>query len=142
MHVHFNMEIVVVSAGVLHMSVNGRDYALARGTGVFVPPFALHDFRSGGVNRCHVLEFPAALAPELAARLRQGVPEDLGFPVPEDCLARLERQLPQGWPSAGERHSRNCAMRSATARLPSCSGPDRRRGAWSPTRWNSRRISA
>ena len=95
-HVHFNMEIVVVSAGILHMSVNGRDYALVRGTGVFVPPFALHDFRSGGVNRCHVLEFPTTLAPELAARLRQGVPEDLGFPVPEDCLARLERQLPQG----------------------------------------------
>ena len=95
-HVHFNMEIVAVGSGVLHMTVNGREYALERGQGVFVPPFVLHDFHSRSANRCHVLEFPARLVPELFERLRQGTPEELAFPVPEDCIVRLERMLPQG----------------------------------------------
>lgn len=102
MHAHVSMEIVLVNEGGLHMDIGEREYDLAAGEAVFVPPFAPHAFRSDTDNRCHVLMFATELVPTLANFLQGHLPTDHRFAVSDESARLVDRLLPQEQGDADE----------------------------------------
>ncbi|MBE6548944.1 MAG: AraC family transcriptional regulator [Ruminococcaceae bacterium] len=60
-HIHITMEIVIVTDGELNMTINGKEYVIPKGYGVFIPPLEPHTFHSQNPNQCHVLMFSEEL---------------------------------------------------------------------------------
>ncbi len=92
-HVHFHMEIAVVTQGTLHMAVAGQKYAVSQGFGIFAAPFEVHAFHSRTPNRCRILEFPAATVPAFFEHLQQTLPQERLFPVSDECFTLLDKML-------------------------------------------------
>lgn len=62
-HIHPEAEIVLVTEGVLQMTIGETVYQIPKYSGVFIPPFISHDFASPKPNRCHVLIFSRDFVP-------------------------------------------------------------------------------
>ena len=91
-HLHVTMEIVIVTKGMLHMNVSGREYDIGEGFGMFVPPFEIHSFHSEHPNKCHVLEFSRDIVRYFYELTKDQVPSTNLFRVSKegmDLCARL-----------------------------------------------------
>jgi len=94
-HLHHSMEVILVTEGTLNMTVGDRKYTIPEGSGVFVPPFEVHDFSSPTSNRCHVLMFTRDLAPHFFAFLQTNAPGNHLFHPSEEAFALSQRHLPE-----------------------------------------------
>jgi AraC-like DNA-binding protein len=93
-HIHITMEIVLVTDGVLHMTVGHREYDVPRGCGVLVSSLEPHAFSSPKNNVCHVLMFSEAVVNYFFEFLKGHVVREHMFAVSEEALALVERILP------------------------------------------------
>lgn len=57
LHVHREIEIVIVTEGVLSMGIAGQEYAVPAGSAIFVEPYAPHSYDSPQTNKCILIEF-------------------------------------------------------------------------------------
>ena len=63
LHINIYAEIVIVTSGVLNMTVGNNEYSISQGDAVFITPFEPHSFHSQSPNKCHVLMFSKELVP-------------------------------------------------------------------------------
>ena len=63
LHINAYAEIVIVTSGVLNMTVGRNAYSISEGEAVIVTPFEPHSFHSEKNNKCHVLMFSKELIP-------------------------------------------------------------------------------
>jgi AraC-like DNA-binding protein len=93
-HIHMTMEIVFVTSGELNMTINGKEYAIPKGYGVFVPPFEPHDFHSPRDNQCHVLMFSDEIADCFSRFTKDHCFNSHIFPVSNAASEMIEKILP------------------------------------------------
>lgn len=93
-HIHATMEIVLVTEGVLQMTVDGKEYDIPKDHGLFIPPFAPHTFRSVKPNLCHVLIFSEVLVPYFFEYVKENAPRSHLFAVSDASMALAESVLP------------------------------------------------
>lgn len=93
-HIHRTMEIVIVTDGVLNMTIGGKEYEIPKGDGVFISPLEPHMFHSETSNRCHVLMFSEELVNSFSAFVKQNAPRNHRFSVSELGMALVDKILP------------------------------------------------
>lgn len=86
-HIHPEAEIVLVTEGTLHMTIDKKDYCIRKDSCVFIPPFSPHNFRSVEDNRCHVLIFSTGFVPFFSEAIVASAPSCHMF-SPERALLR------------------------------------------------------
>lgn len=95
MHMHSSPEIILVSEGVLNMSVRGINYEIHKGEAVFVAPCEAHSFRSEKDNKCHVLMFSRELLSYLSDYLKKNeIVRHIFAPTP-NLLSLVDTYLPK-----------------------------------------------
>jgi AraC-like DNA-binding protein len=76
------------------MTIDGENYKITAGSGVFVPPFAIHSFHSPEPNTCQVLMFVKDLLPEFFDFLNKNQAQSYQFQYsPLSCQA-VQMYLP------------------------------------------------
>lgn len=93
-HIHITMEIVLVTSGELNMTINGKEYAITEGCGVFVPPLEPHTFHSKKANRCHVLMFSDEIVDYFSTFAKDHLFNRHIFPVSRASFELVNRILP------------------------------------------------
>ena len=93
LHLHPHPEIVLVTDGILEMTVKEKEYRIPPTYGIFVPPFAPHRFCSSRGNCYHVLEFAGELVPFFFRYIKTHEPTSHIFAVSPPSLA-LARATP------------------------------------------------
>ena len=93
-HIHATMEIIIVTHGALEMTVGDRIYSVQKGSGIFVPPFVPHSFRSPNDNDCHVLMFSRELVSYFFELLKSHEPHSHIFAVSTPSFLLSEEILP------------------------------------------------
>lgn len=93
-HIHITMEIVLVTDGVLNMTVNNKEYAVPQGYGVFVPPLEPHTFHSQNPNQCHVLMFSDEIVEYFSKFTKEHFFDRHIFPVSHTSMEMVNRILP------------------------------------------------
>ncbi len=94
-HVHGNLEIVIVTEGVLTMRAGEREYQLPAGTGAFVPPFISHAYPYRQPHAFHALMFTKELVPHFYNLLKDNTAARHSFSVSPESIAILEHFLPE-----------------------------------------------
>lgn len=56
-HIHNLLEIVMVSEGTMHMTLDGQDIYLEAGSAIFIEPFEIHSFIKDKPNKAYIIEF-------------------------------------------------------------------------------------
>ena len=69
-HLHYAMEIVCATHGVVEMTVNGSKHAIHAGECILILPFDAHSFETPCASECFVLVFSPELTPDAYALLR------------------------------------------------------------------------
>lgn len=93
-HIHATMEIVIVNKGILTMTVDGIEYDIPKGHGLFIPPFSPHTFHSKEPNLCHVLAFSEVLVPYFFDFVKKNSPTMHLFKLSAASQELSERLLP------------------------------------------------
>ena len=93
-HLHSAMEIILVSEGVLEMTIDEQRCTLHAGEAAIVCAYELHAFHSAEQNRCHVLMFSKDISSQIANLFANRRPKSRIFPVSELCVALTDRLLP------------------------------------------------
>ena len=93
-HVHMHLELILVTDGVLQMTVGNSIYDIPKGSAIFVPPFETHAFRSPDANASHVLMFHKELLPSFSAFLQSHVLQRHIFAVSPTAQALVQALLP------------------------------------------------
>lgn len=93
-HIHITMEIVLVTNGVLHMTIGGTDYDICEGYGAFIPPFEPHTFHSKQFNNCHVIMFSKELVSYFFEFIKKNSPKRHIFAVSEASMKLAQEILP------------------------------------------------
>lgn len=93
-HMHATMEIIIVTDGMLEMTVGDRIYSVPKRCGVFVPPFVPHSFHSPQSNDCHVLMFSRELVSYFFELLKSHEPNSHIFAVSTASFLLSEEILP------------------------------------------------
>ncbi len=93
-HIHITMEIVLVTSGELNMTINGKEYAIPEGYGVFVPPLEPHTFHSKKANQCHVLMFSDEIVDYFSNFTKHHSFDRHIFPVSHTSIELVNRILP------------------------------------------------
>ncbi len=85
LHIHRNMEAVVVTEGRLHMMIGQTPCAIETGCAALIEPFVPHSFSNAEAHICYVIEHPPELSPTFQQWLREH--------VLSDCMLRLDPPL-------------------------------------------------
>ena len=93
-HLHPEMQIILVTEGVLNLLIEEKEYEITKGFGVFIPAFAPHKFYNRLPNKNLVMMFSKALAPAFSAFLQAHVPTCHSFTPSEISLALVDSILP------------------------------------------------
>jgi YesN/AraC family two-component response regulator len=101
LHINIYAEIVIVTSGVLNMTVGRNAYSISEGEAVFVTPFEPHSFHSEKNNKCHVLMFSKELVPHFFEFLNKRVPKNHLFSLSLPSLALAEKILPKSYNNVG-----------------------------------------
>ena len=64
LHFHYAMEVVCVTSGVVHVTVNGNIRKIKAGEGTFVLPFEVHSFETPNQSECFIIVFSPELIPD------------------------------------------------------------------------------
>lgn len=94
-HLHHSIEIVLVIEGSLSMNINGQNYNIEAGNGVFVPPYASHSFHSPTPNTCQVLMFMKDILPQLFSFLQENQPQSCQFRYSPLAYEIVQKYLPE-----------------------------------------------
>jgi len=94
-HLHATMEIVLVTEGILHMTISKTEYDIPAGYGVLVAPFEVHSFHSASPNHCHVLAFSKEMVRHFFEFVKGNVPTSHLFAVSKAAMRLSEELLPQ-----------------------------------------------
>ena len=92
-HLHHSMEIVLVTEGVLSMMIDGENFEISAGSGVFVSPYVAHSFRSLKPNTCHVIMFVKELMPQLFDFLQENQPKSCLFQFSDSSYQVAKKYL-------------------------------------------------
>ena len=93
-HLHISMEVILVTEGVLHVTIGSREYRVPRGSAVFVPPLEPHLFHSEMHNKCHVIMFMGELVPYFNEFAKSNTASTLLFSPSEESFSLAEKLLP------------------------------------------------
>lgn len=105
-HIHFNMEIVIVTSGVLNMRIRANDYSIPAGHCAIIMPFDAHSFSSKQYNECIVIGFSDTLVKSFFDIVRYNTPSTNVFKASVDTLSVLDRILPDKKCTADIIHSK------------------------------------
>lgn len=93
-HLHPEMQIILVTEGVLDLLIEGKEYEITPGLGVFIPAFAPHKFYNRLPNKNLVMMFSKTLAPAFSAFLQTHLPICHTFTPSDISLALVDSILP------------------------------------------------
>ena len=93
MHLHLDMEIVMVTSGTLNMQINGTNYEISKNQAVFIPSCVPHSFASFKQNICRVFEFKENLVPEFFCFLKSHTPKRHLFNLSPELANYAEKIL-------------------------------------------------
>lgn len=93
-HIHITMEIVLVTDGILNMTINNKEYAIPEGYGVFIPPLEPHTFHSKNANQCHVLMFSEEIVDYFSKFTKEHLFDRHIFAVSHASMEMVNRILP------------------------------------------------
>ena len=88
-HLHDCLEITFCTAGAVEITVSGRSHLLTAGTGIVIPPNAVHSYHTPDSSEFYTILFSRSLLPDFAALFTRKVPKRYTF-LTDD---RLGRQL-------------------------------------------------
>ena len=71
LHLHDSFELTLVTSGSLSAVVDGQEYTLRAGQGLFLFPNCIHSYKTPHSSRCCALIFPAALVGEYYEKYRR-----------------------------------------------------------------------
>lgn len=92
-HIHTMMEFVIVTEGILHMTISGKEYDISKGFGVLVPPLEPHMFHSAHPNQCHVLVFSDEFVNYFFEYIKVYYPKRHIFAVSDTSMKIVDRIL-------------------------------------------------
>lgn len=95
LHINIYAEIVIVTSGVLNMTVGNNEYSISQGGAVFITPFEPHSFHSQSPNKCHVLMFLKELVPYFFEFLKNRVAKCHLFSPSRSSFELTEKILPK-----------------------------------------------
>ena len=95
LHINTYVEIVIVTSGVLNMTVGNNEYFINEGSAVFIMPFEPHSFHSKAHNKCHVLMFSKELVPYFFEFFKNRIPKSHLFSLSASAFELCERILPR-----------------------------------------------
>ncbi|MBQ3016820.1 MAG: helix-turn-helix domain-containing protein [Clostridia bacterium] len=93
-HLHAHLEIVLVTEGVLDMTISGKSYKIPAGCGTFIAQFEPHTFKSITKNECHVLMFSAELVGSFFDHIKKKCISSHIFAISDEALSIVNRLLP------------------------------------------------
>lgn len=85
LHIHRDMETIIVTDGTLHMLIGKTPYAITPGCAVFIEPFTPHSFSDEEAHICYVIEHSPDITPVFYDWLKKH--------YTDDCLLRLTSGL-------------------------------------------------
>lgn len=94
LHLHPEMQIILVTDGVLDMIIDGKNYEISKGFGAFIPAFSPHRFFRRAENQNLAMMFSADLTPAFSAFLQDYVPACHIFAPSEVSMALVDSFLP------------------------------------------------
>ena len=93
-HLHPEMQIILVTEGALNAQIEGKEYEITTGFGVFIPAFAPHKFYNRQKNKTLAILFSKALAPAFFAFLQTHIPIGHIFAISDTSRALVDSILP------------------------------------------------
>ena len=93
-HMHPEMQIILVTDGVLNMTIDGKNYEITKGFGAFVPAFSPHRFFRRQPNFTLAMMFSTDLTPAFSAYLQEHVPTCHIFAPSAISMALVDSILP------------------------------------------------
>lgn len=86
-HLHYSLEIVIVTEGELAVILDDQRYALEKGDGIFIMPFQYHSFVTEKDNSSAIFTFSSALVGEFADFINEKQVANPLFNVTNENLA-------------------------------------------------------
>ena len=93
-HLHPEMQIILVTNGVLNLQIDGKEYEIPQDSGAFIPAFTPHKFYNRLPNKNLVMLFSKTLAPAFSAFLQTHVTTGHIFAPSEISRALVDSVLP------------------------------------------------
>ena len=94
MHVNYEMEIILVSKGIVTLQIAGESFDVPSGMAIYVMPFEPHSFKSTSDSQCHVLMFSSNLIKYFFGFLSSHKSEKKVFSVPQYIVDLIDKTLP------------------------------------------------
>lgn len=79
--IYQELQIVIVTEGILDININGKPYYVPKGYGVFISSFEPHAFTTTKHNKCCVLTFHSETIPYFSAHLKSNSVDSHIFPI-------------------------------------------------------------
>lgn len=95
MHIHFHMEIVIVTKGTLNMVIGSEEHEIQTHQIIFVPPLIPHSFISKKPNHCHVIMFSEEFVPAFFDHYQRHPIKINPIKISEECFLLTDRNLPK-----------------------------------------------
>lgn len=92
-HLHPNLEIIIVTDGILNMAVSGKEYSIKKGYALFVPAYEPHLFKSPQHNECTVLMFTKDAVAYFSDFLINKTPTSHMLKLSEECFSSTQSLL-------------------------------------------------
>ena len=93
LHVHREIEIVIVTEGVLSMKISGQEYAVPAGSAIFVEPYEPHSYDSPQNNKCTLIEFTHNIYQPFYDWVKQYYTKERVAKIPPEYLQALSSAL-------------------------------------------------
>ncbi len=93
LHIHRNMEIVMVLDGTLHMLIDSAPYAIGAGEAVLFEPFVSHSFSNAEPHHFFVLEHDTEIVPLFTAYLGDHIMTERKITLNDHLLAYCRDML-------------------------------------------------
>ncbi len=88
-HMHSCMEFTFCVAGAVEVTVGGQCETVPAGSGVFVPPYAVHSYHTADTSEYYTFLVSRSVLPDFAALFAQRVPDRYGFAMDEALYRHL-----------------------------------------------------
>ena len=88
-HMHSCMEFTFCVKGEVEITVAGECEILPAGSGVFIPPYAVHSYHTADSSEYYTFLVSRSVLPDFAALFTQRVPDKYSFSMDEDLHRHL-----------------------------------------------------
>lgn len=93
-HLHANFEILVVTKGVLYITINDKLYTVPEKNAIFIPPFSTHSLSRESKHSICALMFTKEIIPEFHEMFKTNAPKQMFFTLSDVTFSLVKQFIP------------------------------------------------